>query len=154
MTGFFNWLRGNSWDGANWMRSVCLPGIDRKCGVGPRDRYDWVVAEGATELGVSIPDAGVDAREEVVLDIEGSGPCPLASFGAAFATGAGFLAPHAEETVAAARGFGPAPNEGKASSDLVSIMTSPDLVGPLALTGSSFAFCFPAALSAKPSDVG
>src|SRR3954462_8231794 len=58
-TGFFNCLEGVNWDGWKEICSLCLPGRDT---VGPpRER--------GKDTGVPIPEAGVDAREVVVLGV-------------------------------------------------------------------------------------
>ncbi len=81
----------------------------------------WGAIEGLTEAGVGIPEAGVDARDEFMLD---EGTCPLTPL-APVCTVEGFFAPHANGVDAGAAAFGPPPRAGKASSEWVSNEATP-----------------------------
>lgn len=101
-TGFFSWFRGVIMEGCSCICSLYRPGRDI-CGVGPR-------CDGAVELGVTMPDIGVEARDDA-LPFVSPFDVPLA----AFPTAAGFL-DHGVGAAAAGCVLGP-PSAGKASSD-------------------------------------
>ena len=90
--------------------------------------------------------AGVDAREGVVLEVEG--PRSFAPLENAFAKDTGLCAPQAVAVAAGALILGPAPRAGNASSDFI---LSVDCAGGFSTfrvkSASSFAFCFPAAFA-------
>ena len=91
-----------------------------------------------------MPEGGVDAREEMGLEIDWTEDNVFgAPFAAGRGTGVDFLAPHADVAAGAARALEPPPSEGKSSSDWVSKTA--------AFFGTVSTFCFPAPSSDKPS---
>ena len=95
------------------------------------------------EAGVSMPEGGVDAREERGLEADwaedNTFDTPLAVGRGA---GVDFFAPHAGAAAGAARALEPPPNDGNSSSDWVSKTA--------AFFGTVSALCFPAASSDNP----
>ena len=148
--GFFSSFLDRSSEGANSIFSMCLPGSDRLCGI-PRD---CGLTEALVETGVSTPPvAGVEAREDVVLEVIGPrGFVPLES---EFPTNIGFCAPQAVVVAAGALTLYPAPRAGNASSDsMLRVDGAGDFLTFGTRSTSSSAFCFPAAFADMGSVVG
>ena len=91
-----------------------------------------------------MPEVGVDARDEAILD---SGACPLAPL-TLECTEDGFFDPQAIGVEDGAGAFSPPPKEGKASSECV-LREGKPLASTFgeAEAGPPIAFCFPAAFS-------